>query len=287
MNNNSNFENNSKLGYYLTGLIEGDGNIWTQKTIRSPKGCIINPRISFSFNRKEKPLYKHINKVLGGGYINDIKLTNASVYTIADKFTLIKLINLINGKFRTPKIIYLHKAIDYLNTVHNTNIDKLPLFNGTLCDNPWLTGMIDSDGSFFINLNGKYKFNDIDTKGRVKIHFSLSQRKIDKLLNITCVPFMTDVATFFKTNLYFVKNRNIISVSVLANNKHYIVKYYFDKFPLMSSKYLDYLCYEQGLNYLGKQLKHNEITEIRNIKESMNNNRTYFNWNHLDNFYQY
>lgn len=49
--------NNTQLGYYLAGLIEGDGNIWTQKTIRSPKGRLKNPQITFTFHKNDKPLY--------------------------------------------------------------------------------------------------------------------------------------------------------------------------------------------------------------------------------------
>jgi hypothetical protein len=52
---------------------------------------------------------------------------------------------------------------------------------------------------------------------------------------------------------------------------------YFDKFPLMSSKYLEYMSFKQGLNYLGKRLTDKEIREIQDIKNSMNNQRTLFN----------
>lgn len=47
----------SQLGFYLAGLIEGDGNIWTSKTLRSAKGRINNPQIAFTFHLKEKPLF--------------------------------------------------------------------------------------------------------------------------------------------------------------------------------------------------------------------------------------
>jgi len=46
--------NNAQLGYYLAGLIKGDGNIWTQKTIRSSKGRLNNPQIMFTFGKKKK-----------------------------------------------------------------------------------------------------------------------------------------------------------------------------------------------------------------------------------------
>ena len=53
----------------------------------------------------------------------------------------------------------------------------------------------------------------------------------------------------------------------------------------MTSKRLNYLCFIQGLNYLGKRLTNKEIEEIRKIKNSMNNKRTYYNWDHLNSFY--
>lgn len=67
-----------------------------------------------------------------------------------------------------------------------------------------------------------------------------------------------------------------------ADSKHYLTKSYFDKFPLMTSKCLDYLCFIQGLSYLGKRLTYEEIISIQKIKSSMNRGRTGFNWDHLN-----
>lgn len=53
----------------------------------------------------------------------------------------------------------------------------------------------------------------------------------------------------------------------------------------MTIKHLNYLSFYKGLSYLGKRLTPEEILEVRNIKNSMNNNRTEFNWDHLNNFY--
>jgi hypothetical protein len=52
--------NNTQLDYYLAGLIEDDGNIWTKKTIRSSKNRLNNPQVMFTFHKKEKPLYIRI-----------------------------------------------------------------------------------------------------------------------------------------------------------------------------------------------------------------------------------
>ena len=126
---------NTQLGFYLAGLIEGDGYIWTSKTLKSVKGRIRNPRIVFTFHVNEMPLFRHIKEIFGTGSIYQEGSGNVCRYSISDKDTLINIIGLINGKFRTPKIIYLHRAIDHINFIHNTNIDKLPLDNSYLGSN--------------------------------------------------------------------------------------------------------------------------------------------------------
>jgi hypothetical protein len=87
---------------------------------------------------------------------------------------------------------------------------------------------------------------------------------------------MTELADLFQSPIYF-SDENAINFKVQATSKHYLTKLYFDKYSLMTSKRLNYLCYKQGLGYLGKHLTSKEIVEIQSIKNYMNNNRTYFN----------
>ena len=123
---------NIQLGFYLAGLIEGVGNIWTYKTNKSSTGRVYNPQITFTFHVKEKPLFNKLKNTFNTGSLYQEKATNTCKYRISKTNKLIEIINLINGKFRTPKIKYLNKAIDHVNKVHNTNIKKLPLDTSSL-----------------------------------------------------------------------------------------------------------------------------------------------------------
>lgn len=278
---NCKYSTNTQLGFYLAGLIEGDGNIWTSKTLKSVKGRINNPQIAFSFHLKEKPLFAKLKTIFNTGslYQETLKKNNCK-YRISETGKLIEMINLINGKFRTPKIKYLYRAIDHINMIHNTNIKKLPLDNSNIESNAWLAGFADADGHFQISLEGIYGSNNSLSRGRVKCTFSIKQRVIDKPTGDSCVPIMSKIAEFFQCNVKY-ESKNEMTFMAQADSKHHLTKYYFDKYPLMTSKHLDYLCFLQGLNYLGKRLTDKEIIKIQTIKNSMNNNRTSYNWDHL------
>lgn len=87
---------NSQLGSYLAGLIEGDGAIIVPATLRSEKGKLLYPTIKITFVDKDTPLALKIKEVLGGGtmeYPKDVKYVN---YLIQDIATLQKVTVLIN-----------------------------------------------------------------------------------------------------------------------------------------------------------------------------------------------
>lgn len=68
---------------------------------------------------------------------------------------------------------YLSRAIDYVNILHNANIEKLPLDKSNIESNAWLAGFSDAHGQFKISLKGNYGLNkSISLKtGRVKCIF--------------------------------------------------------------------------------------------------------------------
>lgn len=59
-------ENDNKLlGYYLAGLIEGDGSIILRKGIREKT----SPKVVFTFQPNELPLYNKLSEILQTGII--------------------------------------------------------------------------------------------------------------------------------------------------------------------------------------------------------------------------
>jgi hypothetical protein len=233
----------NQLGYYMAGFIEGDGSIILRQGEREK----ISPKIVFTFGKNEIPMYEKLQKILNTGTIYSEK-TGVCRYSIANADAVINTINLVNGKFRTPKILALYKAIDNLNKWRNTNLVKLPLDNSSLDSNAWFAGFIDTDGHFSIKLTGGYGSDETVTRGRVQCVFSLNQIELNRVTKESNVPFMTLLANFFQVNLnYKVENTPLfkepdkkVVFFAQSDRKHYIITSYLAKFPLMSSKYLNY-----------------------------------------------
>lgn len=65
---------------------------------------------------------------------------------------------------------------------------------------------------------------------------------------------------------------------------------YFNKYPLFSSKHLDFLCWSEAHNLIEIKAHHKKyglagFNKIKLLKNSMNAKRTEFSWLHLKNFH--
>jgi len=250
--------NNGQLGYYLAGLIEGDGTIIVPKTERSSKGKKTHPpgrrhglarrdpviRIVFTLN--DLPLAKKLQQVLGCGFIQKPKTGNNYLFEIQNIDGLFKLANLINGKMRTPKIEALHRLINWLN---NKNIDKefivcLGLDSSPLDSNSWFAGFSDADSYFQVSLTEN---KELKTIKKIKCYYRLEIQQnyhgeLESYNNI-----MESISKFLQTNLLtrqrIINNKEYFSYMVItsSNATNLLVDDYFKKYPMFSSKHLNYL----------------------------------------------
>lgn len=118
--------NSSHSKSYLAGLFEGDGHIWIQRPEQKKKH---NPRFCITFGMKNEPLAKKLLELMGSGFIRYKLQDNACVLVISSVIGLKKIVTLLNGELKTPKIHQLHSLIDWLNKNHQTKINKLPINN--------------------------------------------------------------------------------------------------------------------------------------------------------------
>jgi LAGLIDADG endonuclease len=279
----SNKINKNDLGSYLAGLFEGDGHIWIQNTF---SGKNHNPRFCITFGLKNEPLAKKLLEIIESGFIRYKNNDNACVIVISSVVGLKKIVYLINGKLRTPKIRQLEALINWLNKNHNVNILLLPICDNSLLSDAWLSGFIDADGSFSV----QYTKKENAKKRKISCRLRIEQRMIDPSSNNSYFDILNKIATFLLCNLltrtqsttgntyYTLTASSLESLKVIID--------YFNKYSLYSSKYLDYKDWEKvaKLRLNNEHYLEDGITKVKLAKSSMNNSRTYFNWGHLNNF---
>jgi hypothetical protein len=82
--NNFNHFNN-QLGYYLAGLIEGEGSIIVPIKEKTDKGKLIYPVIRIVFSLFDLPLAEKLQQVLDCGFIHKPKQGNYVLYEVQNK----------------------------------------------------------------------------------------------------------------------------------------------------------------------------------------------------------
>lgn len=225
---------------------------------------------------------------------------NAYVLTINSYQGLVLIVSLINGKMRTPKIESLYRLIEWLNNSKNTsparfanrplsgatcetNFIKKPLDDSPLASNAWLSGFIEADGSFQVrtSLSGKYP--------KLECKLEIFQRQTDHNGNNN-LGFLEKIAEFLLTTVksirldrpnpeYRVRTTNLQGNLSLCN--------YLTNFPLFGTKHLDANDWMKVVEMFekGQHKDKTGIEKIVKIKSSMNDKRTTFVWDHLQDFY--
>jgi hypothetical protein len=275
---------NNNLNSYLAGLFEGDGHIWIQNIDAGDKKKH-NPRFCITFSLKNEPLAKKLLGIIESGFIRYKTKDNACVLVVSPVVGLKKIVYLINGELRTPKIHQLYKLIDWLNKHHNTNINKLPLKESPLANDSWLSGFIDSDGSFSV-LHTKVENNA--KKRKISCRLRIEQRMLDPVTGNSYLDVLTNIAKFLNCSLSTrtQKSTNNEYYTLTASSKYSteILVNYLNRYSLFSSKYLDYKDWREIVLLMLENKHYTEEGIIKTdfVRNSMNRNRTYFNWDHLD-----
>jgi LAGLIDADG endonuclease len=275
-------ENTICKSSYLAGLFEGDGHIWISKNLTKKKH---NPRFCITFSLKNEPLAKKLLDILEYGHLAYKPKDNACVLTVSPVKGLKRVVSLLNGQLRTPKINQLYLLIDWLNKNHGSKINKLPINTGNLSDDSWLAGFVDADGSFSIQHTKK---EDGALKRKVSCRLRIEQRMIEPKTNESYFSVMNEIAQFLNCNLLTRKQlstgNEYYTIAATSRNSLIIITNYFEAFPLFSSKYLDYLDWSKAVKLI---LSNEHYTDanlllIDDLKSKMNRARTEFNWDHLN-----
>ena len=288
----SEVSNDSFIGPYLAGLIEGDGYIGVQEKI-SKTNIVSRPKIIIAFNIKDKPLAEKLSAELELGKVINREKAGHVLLQILAKTEVLKIIHLINGHMRTPKIEALHRAINWINKKDSSSIPLLGLDLSPLDSNNWLAGFSDADAGFAITVydrkkNGVFNRTSVQTFFRIEVKQNYSREVSKDKGAASYFNILTEISNFLTVNLYTrtrkKEDKVFYAFMAIAHNSRSreIVRKYFDRFPLYSSKYLSYKdwCLVQDLNRGG--LTKEKLDKIKIIKNNFNNKRKQYNFAHLD-----
>lgn len=241
-------DNSENFGYYLAGLLEGDGHISIPALFKNSKSIrVFNPRIVFTSHINNLGLYAFIQAELGNKGRFQITGTNTLRYIIGDLKGIEILINLMHGKFRTPKNQTFNNLIAIINDKCSLSIPESLLDTSDFYNNSWLTGFTESDGYFGIKyVEGKSK-SGVMKRARsehVTLKYRLDQRAYDRPTSLSMFPFMEKLAIFLncpvKTYCSNKTKTEVLSLTVSAIGKLEPLVNYFDKYPLIGDKHNDY-----------------------------------------------
>lgn len=301
---------NSKLGPYLAGLIEGDGTFAIHDTESTAKKYA--PMIIIVFKKSDLPFANFLRDLTNCGKVYVKPERGYILWQIQDLTSVFIIINFINGYMRTPKIEALDRTISWINNYIDENENsKLPsthkilsqikkletysLDTSKIDSNSWLAGFSDADANFSINIHKRT--NKITT--RVQLYYRLEIRQNYHRISKKTIyqepsyfPIISEIGKYLGVNIYSrsreVNDKIYSSFTVISHNKSSNLKIidYFDKYPLLSSKYLDYISFKELVILQNENsITSTYLEKAVNTRKDFNKTRTTYNWNHLKDFY--
>jgi hypothetical protein len=268
-NNIEVFKNNNNLGYYLAGLLEGDGHISLPSLAVTTFNRVLNPRIVFTSHANNLAMYAFIQSELGNIGRFQTSGDNAIRYIIGDVKGIMTLVNLMHGKLRTPKNIRFNDLIQFMNSKYYLDTPESLLDNSNLVNNSWFTGFTESDGHFgikYLEKKAKSETRKRSASESVTLKFILNKGLFDKPSSLSMKPFMESLALFLSCNLTSYTNNTkseILSVSVSSLETVKFLLNYFNKYPLIGNKLNDFKKWEIVHNMI---IKKEHLTDKGRLK---------------------
>lgn len=215
-------ENDLQLGYYLAGLIEGDG-------------CFSYTKLEIAFHEKDKSAAYSLRIQLGFGqiytYSQDIKAVR---FTISSKKGLKRVLDLINGKLVSTKKVNQLIAKGYESRL------GCKILNASLnisLTNHWLAGFLDADGSI-----GIFVANSKTHKHKKSVRLEIKFTQKDKHI-LSLIASVLEVKSIYKDK------KNIHRLKLLSNKIRKMINF-LDSYHLQTIKYTQYTIFRRCARYV-------------------------------------
>lgn len=231
----------TELGYFLAGLIEGDGH-YNKNT----------NRLEIIFHEKDISLANNLKTKIKFGSIYKIKDKKAYKLSIGSRQGIERIYNLCNGKF------VCNEKIKQFNQ-NNYGFSFLPCTNKVVLTNSWLAGFIEADGCIGIHL-AKSKTHVFGLSVRLLVRITQKNILVLELIRNAFMDYSpNNISKIKKTGI------NMLSFTNRAKSLKAIIQY-LDKFPLRGAKILHFL-YLRKAFLLMEQKEHLTLEGLEKIKK--------------------
>lgn len=309
---------NNNFRSYLAGLIEGDGTISISNS-HNPSISIVFNNKDFKLAEYLLDITQcgRISKKKGN-YVLWVISDLVGVYTIltlingymrTPKYEYLRIIIIwMNNYIIKNKENKDSRVIKILSQIKCIDIEPLDISD--LGSNAWLSGFSDADTNFAINYqkkNGRPKRIRLHYRLEIKQNYDLHTNKTLNNLNLSNITsniedlsyynILYKISKFFNCNLYsrtrelklgsssITKSYSSYTVMTTNSNSNLRVINYFNNYPLLSSKRLDFEAWVSINKFIetnGQSVMPNGSWDFaKSISMDYNKTRTTFNWDHL------
>lgn len=236
-----------QLGYYLAGLIEGDGYFGPTK-------------LEIAYHMKDKSAAYLLRSRLGFGQIYNYSAGRQAVrFVISNKKGLKYVLDLVNGKFVSP--LKVNQLIKHGYALR-FNMAILPPLKSVTFDNHWLAGFLDADGSLGIFIVA----SDTHKHGKcARLEVKISQKDY---LSVSLIGSM------FKVNkIYQDKTDQIYKLNHTGASRIKLIVGYLDQYHLQTMKYTQYTIFRRCARFIQnkKHLLPGGLVAVSNFKRQLQN----------------
>lgn len=209
------FDNSLNFSYWLAGLIDGDGSL----CVYNNKAC----SCEITLGKEDIKTLHKIKYILKCGSILQRIKTTAVRWRVYKKSSLIPIIELINGKLLT-----LSKHQQLVKIGQELSIQPILNFNCST-HNSWFSGFFDAEG--YLSIRNDYTLT-----------LSVSQKDESTLKKIQ--------EAFGVGQIYYDSYWNGYNYVVCSRSELKIIFDYFDKFPLQTTKHIDFITFKRLLLFI-------------------------------------
>ena len=228
-----------EFGYFLAGLIEGDG--WFGKK-----------QLFIIFAENDISLAYYVKKRVGHGNVYKIKDKKAVRYICKSAAGLSYILSLINGKLvskpKYEQLLRHNYDVDFNRTILASSCD-------VVLDNHWLAGFTQADGCFHISIVTSKTHK---TGYSVRLEFSIKQNDLVPL-KLLYETVKRGNLSQYSSGIWCYKSTGFKTASLLIN--------YFDEFNVFAGKYVNYLKFRKVYIMItnGQHLEVKGVTKIKSI----------------------